>query len=39
MSNIELKKFGESELLVKLSGRIDVTSTPELEKEVNSQNI
>lgn len=37
MSNIELKKFGESELLVKLSGRIDVTSTPELEKEVNSQ--
>ena len=37
MTNIEKKKFGTSELLVKLSGRIDITSTPELEQEVNSE--
>lgn len=37
MSNIEKKKFGTEELLVKLSGRIDVTSTPEIEQEVNSE--
>ncbi len=37
MSSIEKKKFGTEELLVKLSGRIDVTSTPEIEQEVNSE--
>ena len=37
MTNIEKKKFSTNELLVKLSGRIDVTSTPELENTVNSE--
>ena len=37
MSSIEKKKFSTDELLVKLSGRIDVTSTPEIEQEVNSE--
>jgi len=37
MSSIEKKKFGEQELLIKPIGRIDVTSTPELEREVNSE--
>lgn len=37
MSNIEKKKFGTNELFVKPIGRIDVTSTPELENEVNSE--
>ncbi len=37
MSSIEKKKFGENELFVKPIGRIDVTSTPELESEVNSE--
>lgn len=37
MSNIETKKFSTDELLIKLSGRIDVTSTPEIEREINSQ--
>ena len=34
---IEKKKFGTEELMVKLSGRIDVTSTPEIEQEINSE--
>lgn len=37
MSSIEKKKFNTNELLIKPSGRIDVTSTPELEQEVNSE--
>ena len=37
MNNIEKKKFSTEELLVKLSGRIDVTSTPEIEQEINSE--
>ena len=37
MSNIEKKKFGDSELLIKPIGRIDITLAPELEKEVNSE--
>ena len=37
MSNIEKKKFGANELFIKPIGRIDVTSTPELENEVNSE--
>lgn len=37
MSNIEKKKFGTSELFIKPIGRVDVTSTPELESEVNSE--
>ena len=37
MSSIEKKKFGTSELFIKPIGRIDVTSTPELEQEVNSE--
>ena len=37
MTNIEKKKFSTNELLIKLSGRIDVTSTPELENTVNSE--
>ncbi len=37
MSNIEKKKFGTNELFIKPIGRIDVTSTPELEREVNSE--
>ena len=37
MNNIEKKKFGTEELMVKLSGRIDVTSTPEIEQEINSE--
>ena len=37
MSSIEKKKFSTNELLVKLSGRIDVASTPEIEQEVNSE--
>ena len=37
MSSIEKKKFSTEELLVKLSGRIDVTTTPEIEQEVNSE--
>ena len=37
MSNIEKKKFGTNELFIKPIGRIDVTSTPELENEVNSE--
>jgi len=37
MSNIEKKKFGANELYVKPIGRIDITSTPELENEVNSE--
>ena len=35
--SIEKKKFGTNELSVKPIGRIDVTSTPELENEVNSE--
>ena len=34
---IEKKKFGDSELLVKPIGRIDVNLAPELEREVNSE--
>ena len=37
MSSIEKKKFSTNELLVKPIGRIDVTSTPELENVVNSE--
>ena len=37
MSKIEKKKFGDSELLVKPIGRIDVVLTPELESEVNAE--
>ena len=37
MSRIEKKKFGESELLVKPIGRIDIALTPELENVVNSE--
>ena len=37
MSSIEKKKFGESELLVKPIGRIDIALAPELENEVNSE--
>ena len=33
---IEKKKFGNSELMVKPIGRIDVSLAPELEKEVNA---
>lgn len=35
--NIEKKKFGENELLVKPQGRIDISTAPELEKEVNAE--
>ena len=37
MSSIEKKKFGTSELFIKPIGRIDISSTPELEQEVNSE--
>jgi len=37
MSSIEKKKFGTNELFIKPIGRIDVTSTPELEREVISE--
>lgn len=37
MSNIDKKKFGTNELLIKLSGRIDLASTPDLEREVSSE--
>ena len=37
MGSIEKKKFGESELLVKPIGRIDVSLAPELEMEVNAE--
>ena len=37
MSSIEKKKFGESELLIKPIGRIDVTLAPELENVVNPE--
>ncbi len=35
--SIEKKKFSTNEFLVKPLDRIDVTSTPELEQEVNSE--
>ena len=34
---IEKRKFGNSELLVKPIGKIDVNLAPELEKEVNAE--
>ena len=34
---IEKKKFGDGELLVKPIGRIDIDTTPELEKVVNEE--
>ena len=37
MSNIEKKKFSTNELLVKPIGRIDISSTPELEQTVNEE--
>ena len=37
MTNIIKKKFSTNELLVKILGRLDITSTPEFEKEVNSE--
>jgi len=37
MNTIEKKKFGTNELFIKPKGRIDIASTPELEREVNSE--
>ena len=37
MSEIEKKKIGTNELIVKPIGRIDITSTSKLEEEVNSE--
>jgi len=35
--SIEKKKFGGGEVLIKPIGKIDVSLTPELEKEVNAE--
>ena len=35
--NIEKKKFGNSEFWIKPIGRIDIDTTPELEREVNAE--